>query len=52
MFTRISPALAVANWVSTHSELLGDQMPMRSPGSSPSVNSPAASLSTALRNSP
>jgi hypothetical protein len=26
-----SPALAVANWVSTHSALFGDQMPMRSP---------------------
>ena len=32
MLTRINPALAVANWVITHSELLGDQMPIRSPG--------------------
>ena len=32
MLTRIRPALALANWVSTHSLLLGDQMPMRSPG--------------------
>ena len=31
MLTRISPALAVANWVITHSALFGDQMPMRSP---------------------
>ena len=31
MLTRISPALAVANCVSTHSLLLGDQMPTRSP---------------------
>ena len=32
MLTRISPALAVAYWVMIHSALLGDQMPMRSPG--------------------
>ena len=35
MLTRISPALAVANWVTTHSALLGDQMPTRSPGCRP-----------------
>ena len=32
MLTRISPALAVANCVTTHSALFGDQMPTRSPG--------------------
>ena len=37
MLTRMSPAFAVANCVNTHSLLLGDQMPMRSPGSSPRV---------------
>ena len=46
MLTRISPALAVANWVTTHSALFGDQMPIRSPGSSPSATSPAAKAST------
>ena len=46
MLTRISPALAVANWVTTHSALFGDQMPMRSPGSRPSASSPAANAST------
>ena len=35
MLTRISPALAVANWVSTHSALFCDQMPTRSPGAEP-----------------
>ena len=31
MVTRISPALAAANWVSAHSAQFGDQMPIRSP---------------------
>ena len=46
MLTRISPAFAVANCVTTHSALFGDQMPMRSPGFSPSATSPAANAST------
>ena len=46
MFTRISPALAVANCVTTHSALFGDQMPIRSPGSRPSATRPAAKAST------
>ena len=46
MVTRISPALAVANCVSSHSGRFGDQMPMRSPGSRPSASKPAASAST------
>ena len=45
MVTRISPARAAANCVRVHSAQLGDQMPMRSPGASPSASSPAASLS-------
>ena len=45
MLTRISPALAVANWVTTHSALFSDQMPIRSPRSSPSASSPAANAS-------
>ena len=46
MFTRIRPALAVANCVTIHSALLGDQMPMRSPGFRPIASSPAANAST------
>ena len=49
MLTRISPAFAVANCVSSHSELLGDQIPTRSPGARPSASSPAASASTRSR---
>ena len=33
MVTRISPALAAANWVSVHSGRFSDQMPIRSPRS-------------------
>ena len=40
MLTRISPALAVANCVTTHSALFGDQMPTRSPGSQPQRQQP------------
>ena len=46
MLTRISPAFAAANCVTAHSLLLGDQMPIRSPGSSPSASRPAANAST------
>ena len=35
MLTRISPALAVANWVTTHSALFGDQMPIALAGLQP-----------------
>lgn len=35
MLTRIRPAFALANWVSIHSRLFGDQIPRRSPGRSP-----------------
>ena len=31
MFTRITPAFAVANWTTTHSTQFGDQIPTRSP---------------------
>ena len=47
----MSPALAVAHWVITHSALLGDQMPMRLPGSNPSAISPAAKSSTRVLSS-
>ena len=46
MFTKISPALAVANWVIVHSAQLGAQTPIRSPGLRPSAISPAAKAST------
>ncbi|MCY1505565.1 hypothetical protein D9M68_397840 [compost metagenome] len=51
MFTSTSPSRAVANWVTSHSTRLGDQIPTRSPLSSPSVCRPAASASTASQNS-
>ncbi len=44
MLTRISPALAVANWVSTHSALFCDQMPIRSPGFRPKAHQPGRHL--------
>ena len=37
---------AVANWVSTHSRLFGDQIPTRSPVSRPAASKPRASSST------
>ena len=46
MLTRISPALAVANWVTTHSALFGDQIPIRSPRLRPSAKRPLAKAST------
>ena len=52
MLTRISPAFAAANCVTAHSLLLGDQMPMRSPGARPSASRPAASSSTFSLNVP
>ena len=52
MVTRIRPALAAANWVSAHSALFGDQMPIRSPRSSPSAINPAASASAFAFSSP
>jgi hypothetical protein len=51
MVTRISPALAAANWVSVHSARLSDQIPMRSPGFIPSPSNPAAKASALSRNS-
>lgn len=44
--TSISPALAVANWVMTHSLMLGPHIPTRSPLFKPMARSPAARLST------
>ena len=44
MLTRMAPALAVAYWRITHSALLGDQMPTRSPGSTPEGQQPAGHL--------
>src|SRR5438045_1139445 len=46
MFTRITPALAVANWSISHSTQFGLQMPRRSPGSRPAAISARASRST------
>ena len=40
MLTRISPAFAVANWVTTHSALFSDQMPIRSPALQPQRQQP------------
>ncbi len=51
MLTSTSPAFAVANWVTTHSEQFGAQMPTRSPGTSPSASRPAANASTRASNS-
>src|SRR4029453_9222848 len=50
MFTRMAPTLAVAYWRVTHSALLGDQIPTRSPGSIPRASSPRATASTAAWN--
>src|SRR5436190_9800824 len=51
MFTRITPARAVAYCVSTHSAQLGLQMPTRSPRSRPRAIRPRATRSTAPSNS-
>ena len=51
MFTRITPAFAVANWTITHSAQFGDQIPTRSPFWSPAASSPDATRSTAASNS-
>ena len=50
MLTRMAPTLAVAYWRVTHSALFGDQMPTRSPGSTPRASSPRATSSTAAEN--
>ena len=44
--TNINPALAVANWVITHSLMLGPHIPTRSPFLNPIARSPAARLFT------
>ncbi len=42
---------AVANWVTSHSQRFGDQMPTRSPFARPSARKPAASASTVSESS-
>ena len=50
MLTRITPALAVAYWVSTHSARFGLHTPTRSPLRRPAASIPPASRSTASPN--
>ena len=51
MLTRITPALAVAYWVSAHSARFGLHTPTRSPLRRPAASIPPASRSTASPNS-
>ena len=50
MLTSTAPTLAVAYWRVAHSALFGDQIPTRSPHSTPSASRPLATSSTAAWN--
>ena len=52
MLTRIAPIFAVANWVTTHSAWLGDQMPDPVPLVGAQRNEARPSASTRSRSSP
>ena len=50
LLTSINPALAVANWVITHSRILGPHIPTRSPVFKPIARNPAARSITYSQN--